>query len=182
MAVILIIDDTVTDRLILKKILEKDKHKVIEAHNGEKGLRLIKKHKDIDIVLTDQEMSGMKGLDILKEVLKTSDTPPLFIMITGFSSIPLAIHFFEMGGKGFIEKPFEEILIRYKIKEVLLNKLIATEYQKLRIDLSCVFDHSVETVIDKIEEEPLTALQQKYLNEIKSRIEKIRSCLCQSPD
>ena len=62
MATILVIDDEDSIRHLLKDVLEKDKHRVLEARDGREGLNLYQNNQ-IDLVLMDILMPGTDGLE-----------------------------------------------------------------------------------------------------------------------
>src|SRR6188472_2889670 len=62
MATILVIDDEDSIRHLLKDVLEKAKHQVLEARDGREGLTLYQKNK-VDLVLMDILMPGTDGLE-----------------------------------------------------------------------------------------------------------------------
>ena len=67
MARILVIDDEVTSRIILRTILEDAGHHVIEAEDGKEGIRAYKEE-SIEIVITDILMPEKDGLEIISEL------------------------------------------------------------------------------------------------------------------
>jgi two-component system, response regulator, stage 0 sporulation protein F len=62
MATILIIDDEESIRHLLKEVLERAHHRVLEAHDGQAGLTLYQQNK-VDLVLMDILMPGTDGLE-----------------------------------------------------------------------------------------------------------------------
>src|SRR5215831_16817366 len=62
MATILVIDDEDSIRHLLKDVLEKATHRVLEARDGREGLNLYQKNK-VDLVLMDILMPGTDGLE-----------------------------------------------------------------------------------------------------------------------
>ena len=62
MATILVIDDEDSIRHLLKDVLEKGKHQVLEARDGREGLNLYQSNK-VDLVLMDILMPGTDGLE-----------------------------------------------------------------------------------------------------------------------
>ena len=62
MATILIIDDEESIRKLLKEVLERNNHRVIEAADGREGLALYQQNK-VDLVLMDILMPGTDGLE-----------------------------------------------------------------------------------------------------------------------
>ncbi len=102
---ILIIDDSTADRLIVKEILQG--YEIIEAKNGSVGIEIIKRA-DIDLVITDQYMEPINGLEAIKEMLKIK--PDLrCIVITAHESVKLAVTGFRVGAVDFISKPINAL-------------------------------------------------------------------------
>jgi len=77
---VLVIDDEVLMRILIKKILEKQGYEIIEASSGEEGLT--KMSKNIGLVITDRWMDGMGGDETAKEIKKKFPGVPV-VMATG---------------------------------------------------------------------------------------------------
>ena len=69
MATILVIDDEESIRTLLKEVLERANHQVLEARDGQEGLRLYKQNK-VDLVLMDILMPGTDGLEATLELTR----------------------------------------------------------------------------------------------------------------
>jgi len=83
MANILTIDDDINVRKMMARGLSALGHKVIEADNGRKGLRLAIWRK-IDVMLLDISMPGMNGLEVLRRLKENRRTRHIpVIMLTG---------------------------------------------------------------------------------------------------
>jgi two-component system autoinducer 1 sensor kinase/phosphatase LuxN len=80
MANILVIDDDQGTRLLIKKILKRKGHDILEAADGDLGLELFKKN-DIDLVITDVIMKH-SGLNVIKSIKEKNSNLPI-IAITG---------------------------------------------------------------------------------------------------
>lgn len=104
MAHILIIDDEQSIRSTLREILEYEKFKVDEAADGIIGLQMIEKEK-YDIILCDIKMPKMDGIEVLKHILKQSDTP--VVMISGHGNIETAVEAIKLGAFDYISKPLD---------------------------------------------------------------------------
>lgn len=115
---ILIIDDDKVFRVILRDILIKEGYSFIEAENGEIGLELVKKEHP-DLVITDFQMPGMSGLDVLDGINKLKAEIPV-IMITGFSETESIIKAMQMGAFDYLEKPVNFSLLKSAI-HIALN-------------------------------------------------------------
>jgi len=82
MAKILVIDDDISSRFLVKKVLEKNSHEVLEAENGVDGLRLLKGNPDIKLVLLDLIMPVMNGQDFLKAIMQEGINVPVVVLST----------------------------------------------------------------------------------------------------
>jgi two-component system response regulator AtoC len=114
---ILIIDDDKTFRVILKEVLIKEGYHLLEAPSGEKGLELVKSEHP-DLVITDFQMPGLSGLDVLQAIVKMKTGIPV-IMITGFSDTENIIKAIQMGAFDYLEKPINHSVLKTAIKVAL---------------------------------------------------------------
>lgn len=109
-----------------------DKYNIHIAHNGEEGLKKIHLHHP-DIVVTDQMMPNMSGIEMLKEIrddFQISHIP--VIILTAKNDDDAKIESIQLGANAYITKPFnkkyltariDQLLIeKEKFKEALLNK------------------------------------------------------------
>ena len=113
----LVIDDETVVRHLVRRMLEPEVCRVVEAGDGETGLRLIEHERDaIDVVLTDLLMPGIDGYDVV-EVLRTHHPELPVACMSGFASHT------SVGRRilaPFISKPFDVEALR-----ALLQPLIA---------------------------------------------------------
>jgi lipopolysaccharide/colanic/teichoic acid biosynthesis glycosyltransferase/ActR/RegA family two-component response regulator len=107
---ILLIDDDEMIILLLSNTLKKHGYKVYTATNGKFGIEKLKKHSNINLVITDYDMSEITGIEVLKFVKANYSLP--VIMLTSFNDIPLIIKSMQLGACDYIEKPIysEELL------------------------------------------------------------------------
>jgi PAS domain S-box-containing protein len=102
---ILVIDDDPLVRSLLKQVLKKRGHSVMEAGNGQEGVRIFRE-RDIDLVITDHGMPVMNGLDAAFRIKKQKpDTPVL--LITGWQTETDPAFQKPSGIDEFITKPFD---------------------------------------------------------------------------
>ena len=81
----LVIDDEVMVRRLVRRMLEPQVCRVVEAPDGEAGLRLIERHDGISVVLTDLLMPGIDGYDVV-EVLSAHRPELPLICMSGFAN------------------------------------------------------------------------------------------------
>ncbi len=114
MAKILVVDDEVLLRNLIKDYLLKDNHEVIEAFDGKEGLSEYYKNDDIDLVLLDVMMPIYDGWTVLKEIRKSSDVP--VIMLTARSQDTDELYGFELGANDYITKPFKPNILMARVR------------------------------------------------------------------
>lgn len=114
---ILIIDDDKWIRMMLKGTLHKEGYTIIEAEDGKQGLEMVRKEHP-DIVVTDFQMPGMDGLEVLAEIQKMKLNLPV-ILLTGFGDVVLTIKSIQLGAFDYLEKPISPELLKSTIRLAL---------------------------------------------------------------
>ncbi len=132
---ILVVDDEDIIRESLSYILKKEGYNVEEAENGKVAYTMLLE-KSYDLVITDLEMPGMKGIELLEQIKKLN-LQTIVVIITAFGSLDTAISALRNGASDYLLKPveFDELIIRIKrlfdIKNLLLeNKILRREIQR----------------------------------------------------
>ena len=111
---ILIIDDDVSIRHMLARVLVGEGYEVVSAANGEGGLKIVEKG-GVDLVLLDLKMPGMSGQDALK--LLRAECPELpVIIISAFSRQQFAGL---AGASALLQKPLDFPMLLDTIKRTL---------------------------------------------------------------
>ncbi len=105
-AKILVVDDDEGIREMLILRLQKIGHRVVVAGSGSQALDVLADEK-VDLVLLDQMMPQMDGLETFEGLKKKITSPPPVIMMTAHSSLNLALAFMKAGGTDFIQKPLD---------------------------------------------------------------------------
>ena len=119
MARILIIDDEHDIWVALRVTLEKAGHKVLEASNGQEGVKLYVQN-PTDLVITDILMPEKDGVEILLEL--RADYPDVKIIAMsggGHDFLPMAKEF---GALRTLRKPFRRADLLQAVKEVLAEE------------------------------------------------------------
>jgi len=98
---ILLADDDVD--LFVKGHLEKRGHTVDLAYDGNNALSLIEKN-DYDVVLLDQNMPEMSGLEIVKKVKQNPGIKARIIILTGYPT-DIRLLAKSLGVDGYLKKP-----------------------------------------------------------------------------
>ncbi len=127
---ILIVDDKLNIRMVLKGILENSGYEVSDADNGKSALKLIKGSHP-DLVLTDLKMDVMDGIELTKKIRETDESIPVIIM-TAYGSISSAVDAIKSGGYDYITKPIDYDLLKIKISRAVSEKKIRKENAALK--------------------------------------------------
>lgn len=114
---ILIIDDDKIIRKIFRANLSKEGYDVIEAEDGNIGIQYIKSEKP-DLIITDYQMPGITGLEVISEIAKLKITTPV-IMLTGYGDVALTIKSIQKGAFEFLEKPTAPDVLRSTVRRAL---------------------------------------------------------------
>ena len=108
MARVLVIDDDEVSRTLVKRMLVAEGHEIEEALDGAEGLRLFRQSQP-DVVLTDINMPGLDGHDVIEAIHVMNDEVPI-IAISGGGPTPkdeLLEKAAALGAVEVIMKPFE---------------------------------------------------------------------------
>lgn len=100
---ILVIDDDKMIRKLFSLALTKAGYNVIEAESGDAGLLLVHSERP-DLVITDYQMPGKNGLEVLAEIRKLRLKLPV-IMLTAYGDVVLTIKSIQQGAFEYLEKP-----------------------------------------------------------------------------
>lgn len=133
---ILIVDDVISNVLLLKVLLTNEKFAIATASNGRQALEQVEKENP-DLVLLDVMMPDMSGFEVaqhLKSNPNTADIPIIFL--TALNSTADIVKGFQVGANDFISKPFnkEELIIRvtHQISLVAAKRLILSKTEELQ--------------------------------------------------
>lgn len=108
---VLIVEDEANVRRVMQMALESSGHTVSGAPDGPAGLERFGNGAGFDVVILDQRMPGMEGLEVLRQI-KTRTTAVPVIMVTAFASIELAVDAMKLGATDFIRKPLTPEVLR----------------------------------------------------------------------
>ena len=133
---ILVVDDVVSNVLLLKILLTNEKFQVLTANNGNSCIETAKREHP-DLILLDVMMPDISGFDtavILKKEKETAEIP--IICLTALNSPADLVHGFQVGANDFLTKPFnkEELVMRvmHQISLVAAKRIIVQQNDELR--------------------------------------------------
>ena len=124
-AVVLIVDDEEGIRTTLSGIFEDEGYDAVTAGSGEEAIR-VAKETNPDIVILDIWLTGMDGIQTMKELRDHNPELPV-IIISGHANIELAVKATKIGAYDILEKPIS-------MEKVLLTVYRALEKRNLEIE------------------------------------------------
>lgn len=127
---VLVVDDELRMRKLIKDFLIKKEYDILEASDGEEALDIYRENKNkINLILLDVMMPKLDGWSVLRQVRQEDVILPI-IMLTARAEEQDELFGFELGVDEYITKPFspkilvarvEAILKRTRAKKVILN-------------------------------------------------------------
>lgn len=120
MGKILIIDDEASVRKFLRALFEKNGYEVVEAEDGNQGIKIFKEQ-GADLILTDLVMPRKEGLETIRDIMKSYPDTDIIAMSGGGMINPevylgLAK---KLGAKDAFCKPFDKEKLIARVKELL---------------------------------------------------------------
>lgn len=140
---ILIVDDEEKIRKILSRLLEDEDYSVKAVENGQKAIAILNFYKP-DVILMDQNMPGLNGIDTL-EAIKEKNPNLTIIIITAHGEVSLAVDAIKKGAYDYLEKPFDNDKLLLLIKRAIEHQRLTTEISDLKHKL--IRQKSFESII-----------------------------------
>ncbi|WP_406684602.1 response regulator [Seonamhaeicola sp. MEBiC1930] len=123
---LLIVEDNKDIRDYIAKLLINE-FDILEASQGEEALKLVLSNPP-DLIISDVMMPIMDGISLTKQLksnLRTSHIP--ILLLTARASFNHKVEGFEIGADDYITKPFNELLLKSRIKNILKNRELLHE-------------------------------------------------------
>ena len=138
---ILVVDDDHAVTRLLKRTLERDGYVAVETASSASEARARLVEADYQLVMTDMQMPGGSGLQLL-ESLRDHRPTLATIMVTGSDDATLVNKALDLGAYGYVVKPFKQT-------EVLINVNNALRRRALEIENQVHRDHLEEMVKER---------------------------------
>ena len=115
---VLIVDDELRMRKLIKDFLSAKGYSILEAEDGEKALEVFKNNKNkISLILLDVMMPKLDGWSLLRQIRQDSKVP--IIMLTARGEEQDELFGFELGVDEYISKPFSPKILVARVEAIL---------------------------------------------------------------
>ncbi|HUD57851.1 MAG TPA: response regulator [Terracidiphilus sp.] len=125
----LVVDDSRTIRMILRKVLVEIGYEVCEASNGREALQVMEAKKNaVKLVLADWNMPEMNGLDLLKELRLNPELASLkVVMVTTEAELSHMAAALAAGANEYVMKPFTKDILKEKLELIGILPMTSVE-------------------------------------------------------
>jgi two-component system response regulator HydG len=127
---ILVVDDDLSHRTMLKTLLSGWGYAVIEADDGGAAIEL-SEARPFDLILMDIRMVKVSGLQALEAIKEINPSIPIIIM-TAYSSVETAIAAMKKGAYEYLTKPLDFDELRLKMEQAMEHSMLKEENRLLR--------------------------------------------------
>ncbi len=129
-ATILVAEDDDLTRGLLVEVLRRGQHRVVDAASGMDALERLKEER-FDLVLSDIQMPGAGGMELLAHVMHTAPETAV-ILITAFARPDSAMDAIAQGAVDYLTKPVDVFALQAAVARALERKRLTTENLRLR--------------------------------------------------
>jgi diguanylate cyclase (GGDEF)-like protein/PAS domain S-box-containing protein len=152
---LLLVDDEPNILSALKRLLRRESYEILTAASGKEGLQLLAKN-EVDVIVSDQRMPGMTGVDFLRTV-KTLHPETVRIVLSGFTELQSVTDAVNEGAiYKFLTKPWDDNQLREHVAQAFQHKEMADENRRLTLEVRTA-NHHLATANRQLEE----VLEQK---------------------
>ncbi|XHX75919.1 MAG: response regulator [Stenomitos frigidus ULC029] len=135
MPTVLVVDDDLGMRRILRQLIEREGIQVIEATNGQEALALYN-HSAPDLVLLDAMMPVMDGFTCCWHLCQSRQPFPVpVLMITSLDDEDSVTRAFEAGAIDYITKPIRRIVLQQRIQRLIQQSRLMQQVQRMNEEL-----------------------------------------------
>lgn len=176
---ILVVDDSLTIRMTVAQFLEDEHTTVVQAENGEQGLKLLESEKP-DCLLLDYEMPDINGIEFLSRIQAGRDAPSVaIVMLTGTGSESIAVQAMKHGAQDYlIKRDMTPEALRHAVDVAISNVAAERERARRNAQMMQASQHLAEVNVQLAQMgrmDPLTNLFNRRAFEESLKLEHERS-------
>ena len=117
---VLVCDDDASYREAMVRALQQEDHQVLEAEDGTASLKQLEED-SVDVVVTDLQMPGADGIEVLRSASALSPPVPVLIM-TGYASAETAVEAMKLGALDYLVKPVDIQELQLAVHQALQRR------------------------------------------------------------
>ena len=132
---LLLVDDEENILRALTRVLRRDGYQILRANGGTEGLALLTKHPEVGVILSDQRMPNMTGIDFLSQV-RERHPDTVRMILSGYTDLRTITDAINEGAVyKFLTKPWEDELLRANVEEAFRYCELGRENEHLTREL-----------------------------------------------
>ncbi len=148
---ILVVDDQAENRQIMTDMLSALEYEVESAEDGEGALAKLKL--DFDLVMSDVQMPGMDGFELVRKIRETTSALDLpIIMVTGLASIEDRLRAVAAGANDFIAKPVDLTELKVRTSSQIQIKTQNDQIRRRETELEALVEKRTITLRETLDE------------------------------
>lgn len=147
---ILVVDDSPAICKSITEALSGQNYETVEAHDGVAAIAAAKRQQ-FHVATLDVEMPRMPGTDVLR-ILKALDPDLFVIMVSGQSSVEIALHAIRQGAYDYVTKPFSPEEVTLSVQRALRQRSLVLENRQLIDDLKSLNQNLEDLVHQRTKE------------------------------
>jgi DNA-binding NtrC family response regulator len=121
---VVVVDDNPAARESIALVLREAGHSVMTCGSGSEALAQVARSA-VDVVVTDLQMPGMNGLELVRELMQSTSAPQV-LMITAHASVATAVEAMRLGAFDYIEKPFDAERLEQSVARACMRRGLTT--------------------------------------------------------
>ncbi|HSY27194.1 MAG TPA: EAL domain-containing protein, partial [Burkholderiaceae bacterium] len=174
---LLLVDDEQNIISALKRLLRGGDFQILTANSGQGGLDILSQHA-VDVIVSDQRMPGMTGVEFLG-IAKELYPETVRIVLSGYTELHSVTDAVNEGAiYKFLTKPWDDDQLRGHIEEAFRRKEMADENQRLNLEVRAA-NQDLATANRRLEE--ILQQKQQQINRDEVSLDIVREALQQVP-
>jgi len=127
---VLVVDDEAANLESVARIFQKEGLRTATAPSGEKGLEILRQER-VNVLVTDLQMPGMSGVDLLRAARTVSPDTEVVLM-TAYGTVETAVEAMKEGAYDFLTKPLKRHNLVKSVRKALEKQELVEENKRLR--------------------------------------------------
>jgi DNA-binding response OmpR family regulator len=127
---ILCVDDSLQNLKLLERVLQKSGYQLIDTCTSAHEALELQEKAPYDLIITDHQMDGMTGMDLIREIKRLYYLKTEIMMITAYGGIESSVDAMKAGAMDYITKPIQPDILLKKIEHFQLKLEKEEDYEE----------------------------------------------------